>query len=99
MVMKNNPLNSRFEICIVRGARGENVGAKCSNLATFGPFGLNNVARDDRSAKPKASVNTYFPVLMIVNVIAKLTSTFTFKVVTLTLTLIFGAVTLRLCHG
>ena len=54
MVMKNNPLNSRFEICIVRGARGENVGAKCSNLATFGPFGLNNVARDDRSAKPSA---------------------------------------------
>ena len=56
LVMKNNPLNSRFEICIVRGARGENVGAKCSNLATLGPFGLNNVARDDRSAKPKASV-------------------------------------------
>ena len=28
MVMKNNPLNSRFEICIVRGARGDNVGAK-----------------------------------------------------------------------
>ena len=57
LVMKNNPLNSRFEICIVRGARGENVGAKCSNLATFGLKQVDERWRDDRSAKPSASVN------------------------------------------